>query len=118
MNQSTVETISKSPFWVGIREIYPNDYWGYQSSGQKIANSFLMQLKNDQSSSKCGAIDELNLIVQNCKQLLSFVCERGKLIDYGIHEYGVHFISFRLNVKFKEKTSFRIQSNQTKYVLF
>ena len=68
-----------------------------------------MQLKNDQSSSKCGAIDELNLIVQNCKQLLSFVCERGKLIDYGIHEYGVHLIM---------STSFKIQSNQTKYVLF
>ena len=48
-------------------------------------------MKNDQSSSKCAAIDELNLTGQNCKQSLPFVCERGKLIDYGINEYGVHF---------------------------
>ena len=81
MNQSTVETISKSPFWVGIREIYPNNYWGYQISGQKITNSFLMQVKNDQPSSKCGATDELKLMGKNCKQLLPFVCERGKLIN-------------------------------------
>ena len=59
-------------------------------------------MKNDQSSSKCAAIDELNLTGQNCKQSLPFVCERGKLIDYGINEYGVHSIML---------TALHIQSN-------
>ena len=53
-------------------------------------------MKNDQSSSKCAAIDELNLTGQNCKQSLPFVCERGKLIDYGINEYGVHFTALHI----------------------
>ena len=35
-------------------------------------------MKSDQSSSKCAAIDELNLTGINCEQSLPFLCEIGK----------------------------------------
>ena len=90
MNLSPSGTTNKSPFWVGIHEIYPNNVWGYQTDGQKVQRPFLVNEEPDQYDYKCAAMDDLMLVKKSCKLPLSFVCEAGKvffsiLLDIKLH---------------------------------
>ena len=78
MNLSPSGTENKSPFWIGIREIYQKNYWGYQSNGKRVPTSFLTQSEKEQYFSKCAVIKEFQLTKVNCKHQLPFACEAGK----------------------------------------
>ena len=79
MNHSPSGTINKSPFWVGIHEIYPKNVWGYQTDGQEVRRPFLVNDVVDQYPLKCAAMDDLMLVKKSCKLQLTFVCESGKV---------------------------------------
>ena len=86
MNHSPSGATNKSPFWVGIHEIYPNNVWGYQTDGQEVLRPFLVKEGTDQYSSNCAAMDDLKLVKKSCKFHLTFACEIGIvfLINNGI----------------------------------
>ena len=86
MNHSPSGATNKSPFWVGIHEIYPNNVWGYQTDGQEVQRPFLVKDGTDQYPSNCAAMDDLKLVKKSCKFQLTFACEIGIvfLINNGI----------------------------------
>ena len=93
MNRSPSSTTNKSPFWVGIHEIYPNNVWGYQTDGLKVQRPFLVNEEQDQYDYKCAAMDDLMLVKKSCKLPLAFACEAGKVFSI-LHDIVLHLIIY------------------------
>ena len=77
-----VNDAEEAPFWVGIRQIYEDQIWGYQSSGEVLGPnvSFLSWKNASERDFKCAGLKGNVLIKLPCESLASYACEKGEYL--------------------------------------